>query len=448
MMMAEPESPGGTTMGLGKRLLAMPRKVHRRMRSVESLTDATLAPSPGEPRVTSSDVYGFAISLTEAHIDALARCTQAAAEVEASWASHPRGGPLPADEALKRLCRRGVPPSLRPWVWGEVSGARARRAARHPSYYAGMAELGRHESPWVHQIELDAPRTFPQNGWVQGQQGQAALTRVLCAFAMHSPEVGYCQGMNYIAALLLLALECDQEAAFWVLASLIDGRQGILYQDMYARDLSGTHVEMRSLHALVATKLPALHDHLAALRCDMSILATDWFLCLFCTALPAEAAARVWDALLCEGPKVLFRVALALMRGAEPALLAAEDAGALLRAMRDAAADAHDRDRLMHDAFESVGGLPMDRIRRYRERNQREVDHEFAARETRRAGRANGDADGRQDAACSPSAGGTTKEELSARGGSFVSRLTALTRGTLESGRTMLQRRASSPTTE
>lgn len=161
---------------------------------------------------------------------------------------------------------------------------------------------------------------------------------------------------------------------------------GILYQDMYARDLSGTHVEMRSLHALVATKLPALHDHLAALRCDMSILATDWFLCLFCTALPAEAAARVWDALLCEGPKVLFRVALALMRGSEPALLAAEDAGALLRAMRDAAADAHDRDRLMHDAFESVGGLPMDRIRRYRERNQREVDHEFAARETRRAG--------------------------------------------------------------
>ena len=30
----------------------------------------------------------------------------------------------------------------------------------------------------------------------------------------------------------------------------------------------------------------------------------DWFLCLFCTSLPAETAARVWDALLHEGTKV------------------------------------------------------------------------------------------------------------------------------------------------
>ena len=30
----------------------------------------------------------------------------------------------------------------------------------------------------------------------------------------------------------------------------------------------------------------------------------DWFLCLFCTSLPSETAARVWDALLHEGTKV------------------------------------------------------------------------------------------------------------------------------------------------
>ena len=30
------------------------------------------------------------------------------------------------------------------------------------------------------------------------------LRRVLCAFACDSPSVGYCQGLNYIAALLLI----------------------------------------------------------------------------------------------------------------------------------------------------------------------------------------------------------------------------------------------------
>jgi hypothetical protein len=57
---------------------------------------------------------------------------------------------------------------------------------------------------------------------------------------------------------------------------------GILYKDMYARDLTGTHVEMRCLRELVQHKLPRLAAHMDALACDMSILATgqDWHACL------------------------------------------------------------------------------------------------------------------------------------------------------------------------
>ena len=49
---------------------------------------------------------------------------------------------------------------------------------------------------------------------------------------------------------------------------------GILYRDMYARDLSGAHVEMRCLRELVQHKLPRLAAHMDALGCDMSIVAT------------------------------------------------------------------------------------------------------------------------------------------------------------------------------
>ena len=34
--------------------------------------------------------------------------------------------------------------------------------------------------------------------------------------------MGYCQGMNYLAAMLLCILQHRQEDAFWVLAALID----------------------------------------------------------------------------------------------------------------------------------------------------------------------------------------------------------------------------------
>lgn len=78
---------------------------------------------------------------------------------------------------------------------------------------------------WAHRprpLLQDLPRTFPANAWVQSEEGQGALRRVLCAFAQHKRDVGYCQGLNYIAAMLLLAMHRDEEKAFWLLASLID----------------------------------------------------------------------------------------------------------------------------------------------------------------------------------------------------------------------------------
>ena len=40
--------------------------------------------------------------------------------------------------------------------------------------------------------------------------------------------------------------------------------------------------------AQVTSKLPRLAAHLRVLSCDISILATDWFMCLFATTLPSE----------------------------------------------------------------------------------------------------------------------------------------------------------------
>lgn len=35
-------------------------------------------------------------------------------------------------------------------------------------------------------------------------------------------QVGYCQGLNYLAGMLLLVMQRDEERSFWVLVSLLD----------------------------------------------------------------------------------------------------------------------------------------------------------------------------------------------------------------------------------
>lgn len=55
-------------------------------------------------------------------------------------------------------------------------------------------------------------RTFPRLAMFASDDGIAALWRVLRAYALHDPVVGYCQGMNFVAGLLLLHL--DEPSAF------------------------------------------------------------------------------------------------------------------------------------------------------------------------------------------------------------------------------------------
>ena len=49
---------------------------------------------------------------------------------------------------------------------------------------------------------------------------QVMLFHVLAAYSVYNSEIGYCQGMSQIAALLLMYLN-DEEDAFWGLSQLM-----------------------------------------------------------------------------------------------------------------------------------------------------------------------------------------------------------------------------------
>lgn len=72
----------------------------------------------------------------------------------------------------------------------------------------------------------------------KSQAGQLRLQRVLRAYAAHDPEVNYCQGMNFLAALLLVWMPSEAEA-FGGLVVLMEER-GL--RDLYKKDMSALQV--------------------------------------------------------------------------------------------------------------------------------------------------------------------------------------------------------------
>lgn len=63
-------------------------------------------------------------------------------------------------------------------------------------------------------------------------------------------QVGYCRSMNVIVGMLLVAMNRNEENAFWLLSSLVED---ILYPGTYSRNLSGCQVspEPREMYVYV-----------------------------------------------------------------------------------------------------------------------------------------------------------------------------------------------------
>ncbi|XP_076056499.1 uncharacterized protein LOC143034396 isoform X3 [Oratosquilla oratoria] len=154
------------------------------------------------------------------------------------------------------------------------------------------------------------------------EANQAMLKRVLLAYARWNKNVGYCQGFNMLAAIILEVMERREEQALKVMIYLIEG---VLPESYFANSLRGLSVDMAVFRELLRQRLPALSRHLDMLQHESgdpgtmnyeppltNVFTMQWFLTLFSNCLPRETVMRVWDLIFLHGNEVLLRTALAL----------------------------------------------------------------------------------------------------------------------------------------
>ncbi|PHH70260.1 hypothetical protein CDD83_5484 [Cordyceps sp. RAO-2017] len=222
---------------------------------------------------------------------------------------------------FKALVLSGIPVAFRAKIWSECSGANGLRV---PGYYEDLVARGGDDddAAVVGQIRMDIHRTLTDNIFFRRGPGVQRLSEVLLAYARRNREVGYCQGMNLIAANLLLMMP-SAEDAFWVLASFIES---ILPEGYYDHSLMASRADQQVLRQYVSTVLPRLSAHLDSLSIELEALTFQWFLSVFTDCLCAEALFRVWDVVLCtnDGSTFLFQLALALLKLNEANLLRCE----------------------------------------------------------------------------------------------------------------------------
>ena len=90
------------------------------------------------------------------------------------------------------------------------------------------------------QISLDLDRTFYTHKMFmeKGGEGQQALFNILAVYARLNPSVGYCQGMAYVVAVLLMVM--PEEEAFWASVTMFENKK--FFKHFYSESLEKVQV--------------------------------------------------------------------------------------------------------------------------------------------------------------------------------------------------------------
>lgn len=230
---------------------------------------------------------------------------------------------------LKRFVRKGIPSSEREAAWLAISGAEILKQQSKTHYSTLRKSI---DNPVIiEMIQIDVPRTFPDNiFFTQDSTLPTQLFNILATFAHQNKEVGYCQGLNYVAGLLLLVTK-NEESSFWLLKALIED----ILPMYYVKNMSGLLVDLEVLDELVQKHEPLVHRHIKKIGMPWAVASTKWFICLYAEVLPTETVLRIWDCLFYEGSKIIFRVALALIRVHKEQILKTKDLGELVTCFRE-----------------------------------------------------------------------------------------------------------------
>lgn len=286
----------------------------------------------------------------------------------------------------KRFIRKGIPPDWRGAAWFYYAGGPAilskhrgvydqlvQRAGLNPSGPGAMpGQTGEVKSLIVEDIEKDLYRTFPDNvrfkpppppvGEDTPQPTTStsppaiepeiigSLRRVLHAFALYNPRIGYCQSLNFLAGLLLLFVETEEQA-FWLLNIITR----VYLPGTHEMSLEGSKVDLGVLMVALKDSMPGVWkqiggDELEAGKKNrgrrgnksghggnpgsisdpnrlpaITLCMTAWFMSCFIGTLPIEAVLRVWDVFFYEGSRTLFRIALTIFKLGEREIKAVQD---------------------------------------------------------------------------------------------------------------------------
>jgi len=128
-------------------------------------------------------------------------------------------------------------------------------------------------------------------------------------YALYRPDIGYVQGMSYLAGMLSMYL--DTYETFICLANMLNTH---FFVSLFRMNVKNILNHLKIYDVIFSQRLPQLHAHFKSLGISPEQFLLDWFMTIFSKSMPITVATRIWDAFLNEGEVFLYRAALGILK--------------------------------------------------------------------------------------------------------------------------------------
>ena len=178
--------------------------------------------------------------------------------------------------------------------------------------------------PSEHQIDLDLKRTFPSEKECMTEHFLQKMKNILLCYSTRNTTVGYCQGMNFLVARLLLIME-DEEKVFWLFVQIIEQILSLFN----FQELTGIIIETTLIETLIAYYLPELNKFLT--EKDFTITTSNfihkWIVCLFSQTLKPEMVYTLYDFFFIDGFITMIKNSIFVLTSIQQEILAQKSFG-------------------------------------------------------------------------------------------------------------------------
>ena len=171
-----------------------------------------------------------------------------------------------------------------------------------------LKEKNEKHSHVIEEIERDINRTFYTEKFKKGN-GKEMLINILSALAFIRPEIGYCQGMNFIAGALIELID-EEEKIFWIFLSFIDN---IDLNLLFLKNMPDYSIRVFQLNYFIKKNYPKLFNHFQNQQINSDIFFSKWILTIFANYLPFYKLYKIWDLFIIDKWKAIFKISMVLL---------------------------------------------------------------------------------------------------------------------------------------